>query len=127
MTTSDGAFLSIHKSLCFSLSLSRGVACKRAVDEMFGAGSPTVSDSGSDAVKEETESKKRKHRSSSSSKKKKNRSKNKQTKRSASDDDDNDEEDDDKVWTWRPFFLSVFGSVCAYVGLWKVEIKVFVY
>ncbi|CAI5714752.1 unnamed protein product [Peronospora destructor] len=54
-------------------------------DEMFGTGSPTVSDSGSDAVKEEKESKKRKFSSS-----KKSKSKNKQIKRSASDDDDDD-------------------------------------
>ncbi|KAG6613482.1 Transcription elongation factor SPT6 [Phytophthora cinnamomi] len=53
-------------------------------DELFGAGSPTVSDSDSDAVKQEKGGKKRKL----SGKKSKSKSKSKQAKRSASDDED---------------------------------------
>ena len=57
-----------------------------AADEMFGAESPTVSDSGSDAIKKEEGSKKRKLSSSKKSKK----SKKKHARRSGHDDDEQD-------------------------------------
>ena len=67
--------------MCVCASLSP------VAEEMFGADSPTVSDSGSDAVKKEESGKKRKLSSSS---KKSKKSKSKHARRSARDDDEED-------------------------------------
>ncbi|KAI9922746.1 hypothetical protein PsorP6_002179 [Peronosclerospora sorghi] len=66
-------------------TIDQPFAMTKSEDEMFGAGSPTVSDSDSDVVKKEEGRKKRKI---SSAKKSKGKKKNKHVKRSASDDEE---------------------------------------